>query len=508
MLILLDDKLVSNLKSRLYLRCAELPYSFNGGDPKRISYTAEQVFEMIEEQNIKFIDMQFTGLAGRFHHTTISANTFTPKQMQDGLPKLDGSSIVGFASIEDSDLILKPDPSTYAYIPWLDDNKTARLLCDVYWGQDRGRLSRDPRWIAQKAEAYITEQGYGSYWGPEVEFFVFDKIHWDVLTPYKGQSYSIESKEAPWNQEGNGYPMGLKHGYYPSTPSDTLTPFRNECVNILNSCFGILCDNHHHEVATAGQCEIDIMFDTLTNAADSAQSYKFIVRNVATKFSKVATMMPKPIAMDAGSGMHTNVSLWKDEQNAFFDSDDPDELSQIGRYFCGGIMDHAKALSAICNPTTNSYHRLVPGYEAPAYIAWSSSNRSAIVRIPKHFKGERHAKLKRLEFRAPDPSSNPYLVFAAVTAAGMHGIRNKTDPGDPVQEDIFKMTKSERKKKSIDTLPATLGEALDALESDSSFLSPIYTSDVIEKLVQLGKQDQREISIRPHPHEFYLYFDV
>lgn len=485
-----------------------MPYKFNGGDPKRLAYTNEDVFNMLERDNIRFVDMQFTSLPGRFHHTTISANTFTPDQMRDGLPKLDGSSIVGFASIEDSDLILKPDPSTYAIIPWLTENRTARLLCDVYWGGGRGRLTRDPRGIAQNAEKYIRDQGYSSYWGPEVEFFVFDRVHWDVLTPYKGQSYSIESREAPWSQEGTGYPMGLKRGYYPSTPSDTLTPFRNECVNILNSDFGILCDNHHHEVATAGQCEIDIMYDTLTNAADSAQSYKFIVRNVAQKFEKVATMMPKPIAMDAGSGMHTNVSLWKDRKNAFFDEDDPDELSQIARYFCGGIMDHAKALSAICNPTTNSYHRLVPGYEAPAYIAWSSSNRSAIVRVPKHFKGVSHAKLKRLEFRAPDPSSNPYLVFAAVTGAGMDGIRRKSDPGDPIQEDIFKMSKSERRDRGIGMLPATLGEALDEMDSDRDFLKPVFTEDVIDKIVELGRNDHREISIRPHPHEFYLYFDV
>ncbi len=337
---------------------------------------------------------------------------------------------------------------------------------------------------------------------------MFDQIHWDVLTPYKGQSYSIESKEAPWSQEGTGYPMGLQEGYYPSTPSDTLTPFRNECVNILNTNFGILCDNHHHEVATAGQCEIDIKYDYLTNAADATQSYKFVIRNVAQKYGKVATMMPKPISMDAGSGMHTNVSLWKGKNNAFFDPDDPDELSQTARYFCGGIMNHARALSAICNPTTNSYHRLVPGYEAPAYIAWSSSNRSAIVRVPKHFKGSGYSYLKRLEFRAPDPSSNPYLVFAAVTAAGMDGIKKKTDPGDQIRDDIFKMTKSERKKKGIGVLPASLGEALDELESDKKFLSTIFTDDVIDTIISLGRRDQREISIRPHPHEFYLYFDV
>jgi glutamine synthetase len=229
---------------------------------------------------------------------------------------------------------------------------------------------------------------------------------------------------------------------------------------------------------------------------------------VAQKYGKVATMMPKPIAMDAGSGMHVNVSLWKGKENVFYDPDDTDELSQTAKYFCGGIINHAKALSAICNPTTNSYHRLVPGYEAPAYIAWSAGNRSAIVRVPQHMKGKNYASLKRLEFRAPDPSSNPYLVFAAVTAAGMDGIKKKIDPGDQVRDDIFKMTKSDRAKRGIGVLPKSLGEALDELESDRKFLSPIYTNDVIDKIIELGKRDQREISIRPHPHEFYLYFDI
>jgi len=480
-----------------------------GGKPTQVRYSADEVFAKIKHDQIKFIDLQFSSLTGRFHHTTISADTFTPDQMEDGLPKLDGSSIVGFTSIDDSDLILKPDPKTYATIPWLIEHKTARLLCDIYWGFGRGRLERDPRGIAQKAEEYVKGQGYDfSSWGPEVEFFVFDKIHWDVLTPYKGQSYSIESVEAPWSQEGTGYPMGLQEGYYPSTPSDTLSEFRSECVDVLIEHFGILCDNHHHEVATAGQCEIDIRYDYLTNAADATQSYKYVVRNIAKKHGKVATMMPKPISMDSGSGMHTNVSLWKNNTNLFFDKDDKEELSQLGRYFCGGILNHARALVAITNPTTNSYHRLVPGYEAPAYIAWSGSNRSAIVRVPQHFKGEKYSYLKRLEFRAPDPSANPYLVFSSVLAAGLDGIKKKTDPGEQVREDIFKMTRTERKKRGINILPVNLGEALDSLESDRKFLNPIFSNSVIDKIIELERRDQREIAIRPHPHEFYLYFDV
>lgn len=488
---------------------SKLPYKIIGGKATQTDYSADEVFAKIKHEEIKFIDLQFTGLTGRFHHTTISADTFTPDQMQDGLPKLDGSSIVGFASVDDSDLILKPDPKTYAQIPWMTDKKTARLLCDIYWGGERGRLENDPRGICQKAEEYLTTQGFDfSYWGPEVEFFVFDKIHWDVLTPYKGQSYSIESKEAPWSQEGTGYPMGLQEGYYPSTPSDTLTPYRNECVDVLNEHFGIICDNHHHEVATAGQCEIDIKYDHMTNAADGAQTYKYVIRNIAKKFDKIATMMPKPISMDSGSGMHTNVSLWKDKKNSFYDENEPEELSQIGRYFCGGIIEHARALAPITNPTTNSYHRLVPGYEAPVYIAWSSSNRSATVRVPGHFKGKKYAHIKRLEYRVPDPSSNPYLVFSSVLAAGLDGIKKKIEPGDPVYEDIYKMSKSERKKRGIEMLPANLGEAIDALESDRKFMKPIFSDQVIDKVIDLGRRDQKEISIRPHPHEFYLYFDV
>ena len=486
-----------------------MPYKIIGGKATHTEYSSEEVFARINNENIRFVDLQFTGLTGRFHHTTISANTFTQDQMEDGLPKLDGSSIVGFASIEDSDLILKPDPATFAIIPWSSNRNTARLLCDVFWGGGRGRLEFDPRGISQNAEKYLTKQGFDySFWGPEVEFFVFDKIHWDVLTPYKGQSYSIESKEAPWSQEGTGYPMGLQEGYYPSTPSDTLTPYRNDCVEILNEDFGIICDNHHHEVATAGQCEIDIKYDYLTNAADGAQTYKYVVRNVAQKHSKIATMMPKPISMDSGSGMHTNVSLWKDNKNSFFDPDDADELSQTGRYFCGGVINHARALTAITNPTTNSYHRLVPGYEAPVYIAWSTGNRSATIRIPAHFKGEKYSYLKRLEYRVPDPSSNPYLVFSAVLAAGLDGIKNKLDPGDPIHEDIYKMSKTERKKKGIDILPANLGEALDELDSDRKFLEPIFKNVVLDRIIELERRDQKEISLRPHPHEFYLYFDV
>ena len=485
-----------------------MPYKLVGGSPKPIKYSNADVLGAIKEQGIKFIDLQFTGLLGRFHHTTITADTFNESTIEDGVPKLDGSSIKGFTEIHESDMILKPDPNTYAMIPWAEKDKTARLICDVYWGFGGGRLLRDPRAIAQKAEKFLKEEGFNiAYWGPEVEFFVFDKVSWDVMNPAKGQSYSIESKEAPWTNDGSGYPLRMKEGYVPTEPADTLMHYRNECAEVLGS-FGVLCDAHHHEVATGGQCEIDLRYDTLTNMGDGTMTYKYVVKNVAKKYGMVATMMPKPMAMDNGSGMHVNVSLWNDK-NEFYDPNDRHaELSQLGRYFGGGIMEHSNSLSAIVAPTTNSYRRLVPGYEAPVYIAWSRRNRSAIVRIPTYFKGEKAAKSKMIEFRTPDPSCNPYLCFAAVLAAGLDGVRKKRDIGDPIDEDIYKMTPERRKQLGIKQLPSSLKEALDHLESDNAYLKSIFNEDTIQTIVDLERKESMDVSIRPHPHEFHLYFDI
>jgi glutamine synthetase len=327
------------------------------------------------------------------------------------------------------------------------------------------------------------------------------------MTPSKGSGYSIESMEAPWSSN-TAYPIRLKDGYLPSTPHDTLTEYRNECVDVLNENFGVICDAHHHEVATAGQCEIDIYFDTLTNMSDGAMTYKYVVKNIARRHNMVATMMPKPIALDNGSGMHVNVSLWNDK-NEFYDPNDKHaELSQLGRYFGGGIMEHASSLSAIVAPTTNSYRRLVPGYEAPVYVAWSKRNRSAIVRIPTYFKGEKAANSKRIEFRAPDPSCNPYLCFAAVLAAGLDGVRKKRDIGDPIDEDIYKMTPQRRKEMGIKQLPASLKEAVDHLESDNNYLKPVFSDDTIQTIIEMERKENMDVAMRPHPHEFHLYFDI
>ncbi len=465
----------------------------------------------LKEDKIKFIDLQFTGLFGRFHHTTMDAKMFKVEDFTDGLPKVDGSSIRGFTEIHESDLIIRPDPATYATIPWIEHAPTARLICDILsGGAKRDIFPRDPRGLANRAERYCADQGYDtSYWGPEVEFFVFDKLEVNTMTPYQGQSYHITSREAPWSNDNVGYALRLKDGYLPSAPGDTLMEYRNECVDVLTNNFGIVCDAHHHEVATAGQCEIDIRFDTLVNAADSVQSYKYIVKNIAQKRNMVATMMPKPIALDNGSGMHVNMSLWNKGKNLFYDMDDKyAEMSQTARYFGGGIMEHAQALASIVAPTTNSYRRLVPGYEAPVYIAWSTGNRSAIIRIPAHYKGERFAFMKRIEFRAPDPSCNPYLAFCAIMAAGLDGIRKKIEIGDPVNEDIFKMTPKRRRELGIKQLPASLRQAYEALECDSSFLKPILDDPTVEKIIEHEEQENIEVSVRPHPHEFALYADV
>jgi glutamine synthetase len=488
-----------------------LPYRVNNGKIEPTNFTPADVMQKLKDDRIKFLDLQFTGLTGRFHHTTMAANMFQKEDFEYGLPKLDGSSIRGFTEIHESDLIIKPDASTYAVIPWIEKDYTARLICDIIsGGSERVAFSRDPRSIALKAERFVRDRGYtSSYWGPEVEFFVFDKLEVNTMTPYQSQSYNISSREAPWSTEGVGYALRLKEGYLPSAPGDTLMDYRNECVDILSNNFGIICDAHHHEVATAGQCEIDIRYDTLTNAADAVQSYKYIVKNIAKKHNMIATMMPKPIALDNGSGMHVNVSLWNNGKNLFFDANDQyAEMSQVAHYFGGGILDHAYALAAIVAPTTNSYRRLVPGYEAPVYIAWSTGNRSAIIRIPAHYKGERFSTMKRIEFRAPDPSCNPYLAFSAIVAAGLDGIQKKTSIGSPVDEDIFKMTAKKRREFGIKQLPASLRDAYEELESDRSFLKPAFGDDAIDMLIENEVKDHNEVAVRPHPHEFSMYADV
>jgi glutamine synthetase len=465
--------------------------SRDGSFAKR-TFTPREALDSITSQKIKFVELQFTDVPGRLRHVTIPTEMMKEDMFKDGVAKLDGSSVKGFVEIHESDMLLVPDASTYGVVPWMDESmRTARFICDVRSGEGKGRFSRDPRFVAQRAEERIRSEGFSSsLWGPEVEFFVFESATWDA-------------NEA----RGTNFPIRFKDGYYPAQPIDTLSDYRGECVTHLREGFGVLCNAHHHEVATAGQCEIDMYRDELVTMADSVMTYKFVTKNVASRRGLIATTMPKPIFGDNAVGMHTHSSLWKGQRNAFYDpSDSYAELSQTARYYIGGIMEHSRALTAIVDPTTNSYHRLVPGFEAPVYVAWSKSNRSANVRVPVYEKGSEGSK--RIEFRTPDPSCNPYLAFAAIAAAGLDGIKKKKDPGDPVNDDIYKLTPEQRRKYSIGELPGSLKEAVECLKSDSSFLDSIFPKDLIEVIMELEMEAYRAVSARPHPYEFYLYFDL
>jgi glutamine synthetase len=491
-----------------------MPYTREGGKLKPRKYSKSDVMTKLQEEKVKFVDLQFTDLPGRLQHVTVPMESLDDDAFTDGVPKLDGSSIRGFTEIYESDMLLIPDPVTYGTTPWSPDPvKTGRMICDVAKGFGMGRFGRDPRYIAQRAEEEAKKAGFDTtYWGPELEFFVFDKVSWDVSTPSAGQGYHIESREAAWNNgvgANNSPPIRFKEGYFPAAPQDSLQDFRSECVTILKDSFGIINDAHHHEVATAGQCEIDMRFDTLTYMGDSAMTYKYVVKNVAAKHGMVATFMPKPIFLDNASGMHVHVSLWNKGINMMFDeSDQYAELSQLGRYFGGGLVNHARALAAITNPSTNSYRRLVPGFEAPVYIAWSRQNRSANIRIPVNVKGAKYSTRKRMEYRTPDPSANPYLVMSAMLAAGLDGIKKKSDIGNPVDENIYRLTPDRRKALGVKELPKSLNEPLDALESDHEFLSPIFSNEVIDAIMENGRNEYSEVTRRPHPYEYYLYFDI
>ena len=474
----------------------------------RSTHTPDEVMASLAREKVKFVDLQFTDVPGRLRHVTMPTEMASAEMFREGLAKLDGSSVKGFVEIHESDMLLVPDASTYGVLPWTQDQmKTARLICDVRAGYGAGRFSRDPRNVAQTAEAKIREAGFtDSLWGPEIEFFVFNSATWEANDPFN-TGFRISSREAATQSAGINFPIRFKDGYYPETPVDTLDEYRGVCVNYLRDGFGVISNAHHHEVATAGQCEIDIYRDELVTMADSAMTYKYVIKNVASRMGMIASTMPKPIFGDNAVGMHIHSSFWKSGRNAFFDpSDAYAEISQTARYYIGGIMSHSRALTAIVDPTTNSYHRLVPGYEAPVYIAWSKSNRSANVRIPAYEKGAEGAK--RIEFRTPDPSCNPYLAFAAITAAGLDGIRKKTDPGSPVDEDIYKLSAARRKEEGVGELPGSLKEAVESLKSDSAFLDGIFPKDLVEVMMELEMEAYRSVAARPHPYEFYMYFDL
>ncbi|MCI4322985.1 MAG: type I glutamate--ammonia ligase [Thermoplasmata archaeon] len=467
----------------------------------------------IESRHLRWVELYYTDVIGGYNHVHIPARALEPDAFTDGVPKLDGSSVRGFREIFESDMILRPDPTTFAEIPWAaSQGGAARFICDVLLGGSKEPYGHDPRGVAKRAAATLAEAGYDrSYWGPEIEFFVFDSVQLipsadAVRNAWGGAGYLINSSEAPW--DGNGdQTIRFKEGYHRAAPHDSLEGMRSEMCNILTDDFHITMDAHHHEVATAGQQEINIRFDELVPAADHVQDVRFVVRNVARQKGKVASFMPKPIFGDNGIGMHMNQSLWTGTTNAFYDANDAyAEVSQTCRYYIGGLLEHARALCGLTNPTTNSYRRLVPGYEAPVFIAWSKANRSANVRIPFYHKGRPAAK--RVEYRTPDSAANIYLTEAALSLAGLDGIKRKIEPPAPVDHDIYKLTPAKRNELDIRELPGSLGEALDCLESDRAFLKPVFPDSLLDAFVEMKREEQLQLNLRPHPYEFYRYLDL
>lgn len=473
-----------------------------------IARTPKEVIDYAKKQGVQFIDLKFEDLPGLWQHFTITWNEFNEALFEEGIG-FDGSSIRGFQTIDQSDMLLVPDPNT----AWIDPfmrHPTLSLICNVKDPVTGERYTRDPRYVAQKAENYLKSTGIAdiSYFGPEAEFFIFDDIRFGQT--YNQGFYYIDSKEGFWNsgKEENpnlGYKPRYKEGYFPVPPMDSLQDIRSEIVETLEK-IGIPVEVQHHEVATAGQGEIDMRFTSLTDMADRLMTFKYVVKNVARRHGKTATFMPKPIFMDNGSGMHVHQSLWKDGKNLFYQSGAYADISQTCKYYIGGLLKHAHAVLAFAAPTTNSYRRLVPGYEAPVNLAYSQRNRSACVRIPMYSRSE---KAKRIEFRCPDPSCNAYLAFAAMLMAGLDGIQNKIDPGDPLDKDIYDLEPEEAAL--VETVPGSLEEALDALEKDHDFLmkGDVFTEDVLETWLNYKRQHEVDaIRLRPHPYEFALYFDI
>jgi glutamine synthetase len=465
------------------------------------------VFKMVKDHDVKMVDLRFIDFPGVWQHFSIPVRRLDESAFEDGLG-FDGSSIRGWQGIQESDMLVFPDPTT-AFIDPFSSISTLVLICNVKDPVTRQDYTRDPRHVARKAEAYLkaTKVAEMAFFGPEAEFFIFDDIRYD--SGINHSSYIVDSIEGQWNSGRDekpnlGYKPRYKEGYFPVPPADTLQDIRGEMVLAMQDC-GLDIEAQHHEVATGGQCEIDIRFQPLVRMADQLTIYKYIVRNVARKHGKTATFMPKPLFGDNGSGMHVHFSLWKNEK-PMFAGDKYAGLSQDALYAIGGLLKHADALCAIVAPTTNSYRRLVPGYEAPNKLAYSSRNRSAAIRIPMY---SANPKAKRIEFRCPDPSTNPYLAFPAILMAGIDGIQNKIDPGQPLDKDIYDLPPEEASK--VPTTPGSLEESLKALENDYEFLlrGDVFTRDVIETWIEYKrKREVDQIRLRPHPYEFALYFDI
>jgi glutamine synthetase len=470
---------------------------------------ADELFKFVKDEGVEFIDVRFCDLPGVMQHFNVPAATLTAESLSDGM-MFDGSSIRGFQAIHESDMKLVPDFATAVVDPFRAA-KTVNInfsIVDPFTGES---YSRDPRNIAAKAEAYLKSTGIAdtAYFGPEAEFYVFDDVRFE--TKQNAGYYFIDSIEGAWNtgreEEGGnkGYKTRYKGGYFPVAPVDHYSDLRDEMSSTLIEA-GFEVERAHHEVGTAGQAEINYKVNTLQHAADELMLFKYIVKNVGWKNGKSVTFMPKPLFGDNGSGMHAHQSLWKDGEPLFFDELGYAGLSDIARWYIGGLLKHAASLVAFTNPTVNSYHRLVPGFEAPVNLVYSQRNRSAAVRIPVTGTSP---KAKRIEFRVPDPSSNPYLAFSAMLMAGLDGIKNKIEPPTPVDKDLYELPPEEHA--NIPTVPSSLGEALDALEADHDYLTEgnVFTPDLIETWIAYKRENEIDpIRLRPHPHEFELYYDI
>lgn len=468
--------------------------------------TPADVLKMANDVN--FVDFRFTDLLGTWQHFSVPSHAVDEGTFDDGLG-FDGSSVRGFKDIHESDMILIPDPDTAFFDPILEV-PTLAVICDIYDPITRQPYSRDPRYIAKKAEAYLKQTGIAdtSYWGPEPEFFLFNNVRYSDGT--NSSFYFIDSQEAWWNSGKDiganyGAQIPAKRGYFPAPPADQFQDVRSKIVMALEAS-GVEVELHHHEVATAGQSEIDLRFDTLTRMADKVMIFKYIIKNVARQNGLTATFMPKPLFNDNGSGMHVHQSLWKNNKNIFYDEAGYAQLSESAKQYIGGLLNNGSATLAFGAPTTNSYKRLVPGFEAPVNLAFSQRNRSAICRIPVYSSSP---KAKRVEFRAPDAAANPYLIFAALLMAGLDGIQNQTDPGLPMDVDLYDLPPEEFAK--VKQVPASLEAVLNTMEANHAFLlnGDVFTSDVLEQWVSYKRINEIDpIRMRPHPHEFSLYYDA
>jgi glutamine synthetase len=473
--------------------------------------TGRDVIRLVQEQNIEVVDFRFCDLPGLMQHFSVPSHELSEEAFEDGYG-FDGSSIRGFQEIQESDMLLVPDPDT-AYMDPFTKHATLNINCFVKDPVTGEMYSRDPRNIAKKAELYLKQSGIAdtSYWGPEAEFYIFDSIRFDQ-NQHEGY-YHIDAIEGVWNsgreRDGDtpnlGYKPRYKEGYFPVPPMDKYQDLRSEMVLNLEQV-GIKIEVHHHEVGTAGQAEIDMRYDTLLRTADNVLKYKYVVKNTAYAAGKTVTFMPKPLFMDNGSGMHTHQSLWADDQNLFWDEVNYAGISDMARWYIGGLIAHADSLLAFTNPTTNSYRRLVPGYEAPINLVYSQRNRSACIRIPVF---SRNPATKRLEFRTPDPTCNPYLAFSAMLMAGLDGIKNKLEPPDPIDKDLYDLPPEE--KAHVKQVPGSLEEVLDALEGDHQWLleGGVFTQDVIDTWIEYKRTHELDaVRLRPHPHEFAMYYDL